>query len=98
MATIGCSTLGLPNEEAKAYASILVWGDIRDNTDQYAVLNDYIAEYLWRMVQEEIEKKRNTFDMKKFCWHVARMELFYGLRPPIAEVPHFRGAIGFFRD
>ncbi|WP_159153554.1 hypothetical protein [Acinetobacter johnsonii] len=85
----------LPNEEAKAYASILVWGDNRDNTDQYAVLNDYIAEYLWRMVQDEIEKKRNTFDMKKFCWHVARMELFYGLRPQLRKYHTLEGRLVF---
>ncbi|QXW27328.1 hypothetical protein KXJ74_08040 [Acinetobacter johnsonii] len=85
----------LPNEETKAYASILVWGDYRDNTNQYAVLNNYIADYLWRMVQEEIDKKRETFDMKKFCWQVSRMELFYSLRPQLRKYHTLEGRMVF---
>ncbi|OTG81820.1 hypothetical protein B9T31_14950 [Acinetobacter sp. ANC 4558] len=85
----------LPNDESKAYASILVWGDYRDNTKQYAVVVDYIAEYIWRMVQEEMNKKRDTFDMIKFCKHVARMELFYSLRPALREYHTLKGRLVF---
>lgn len=86
---------GLPNKETKAYASILVWGDLRDNTHQYKDLTDYIAEYLWRMVQDELEKQRETFNMVIFCQHVARMELFYSLRPKLREYHTLKGRLVF---
>lgn len=85
----------LHSDETKAYASILVWGDYRNNTEQYAVVTNYITEYLWRMVQEDLDKKRERFDMKKFCWHVARMELFYGLRPQLRKYHTLEGRLVF---
>ncbi|MEF9958178.1 MAG: hypothetical protein RR767_13425 [Acinetobacter sp.] len=85
----------LPNKETKAYASILVWGDLRDNTQQYKDLTNYIAEYLWRMVQDELEKQRETFNMVTFCQHVARMELFYSLRPQLREYHTLKGRLVF---
>lgn len=86
---------GLPNQECKAYTSILIWGDYRDNTKQYEIVTTYIADYLWRMVQEEINKKREKFDMKLFCKHVARMELFYFLRPKVREYHTLKGRLVF---
>ena len=85
----------LPNDETKAYASILVWGDYRNNTEQYALVTNYIADYVWRMAQEEMDKQRETFDMKKFCWHVARMELFYCLRPKLRKYHTLEGRLVF---
>ena len=85
----------IPNEECKAYASILIWGDFRDNTKQYEVVTKYIADYLWRMVQEEMNKKRETFEMERFCHHVARMELFYSLRPQLKEYHTLKGRLVF---
>lgn len=84
-----------PTEETKAYASILVWGDYRDNTENYAVVTEYIADYLYRMVQEEMNKKRETFDLRKFCNQVARMGLFYSLRPQLKEYHTLKGRLVF---
>lgn len=85
----------LPNQETKSYVSILIWGDYRDNTKQYEVVTTYIADYLWRMVQEELDTKREKFDMKKFCYQVARMELFYSLRPKLREYHTLKGRLVF---
>ena len=85
----------LPTPEAKAYASILVWGDYRDNSEQFITVVNYIAEYLKRMVEEEVEKQRETFNMTNFCKHVARMELFYSLRPFLKECHTLKGRLVF---
>lgn len=85
----------LPNDECKAYASILIWGDYRDNTKQYEVVTKYTTGYLIQMAQEEMAKKRETFDMEKFCYHVSRMELFYSLRPQLKEYHTLKGRLVF---
>lgn len=91
-----CGAIALmPNDETKAYASILVWGDYRDNTDNYSVVTKYISDYLWRMVQEEMNKQRESFDMQQFCKHIARMELFYSLRPKLREYHTLKGRLVF---
>ena len=44
---------------------------------------------------EEMNKKRETFEMERFCHHVARMELFYSLRPQLKEYHTLKGRLVF---
>lgn len=86
----------LPNPESIAYASILVWGDYRENTQQHKIVIDYISDYLYRLIQDEEEfKQRKTFDEKQFINHIARMELFYSLRPNLKKYHTLEGRLVF---
>ncbi|MFU8927540.1 hypothetical protein [Acinetobacter puyangensis] len=83
----------LPEPEQKALVSLLVWGDHRENTADYKALHDYLSRLLYAALEPEV--KRKTFDLMTFCEKVAKMELFYYLRPFLVDMYTLKGKLHF---
>lgn len=81
-------------EATKAYCSILVWGDYRDNSESFRVLVNHIAEILHEAALKDVQRKH--FDLKLFCQKVARMGVALSLRPDIKEDRKLQGILRFF--
>ena len=62
----------------KAYCELLVWGDYRDNTIAYDVLQKYLANILHDALKSKV--KRATFNIESLSLKVAKMALFFNLR------------------
>lgn len=62
----------------KAYCELLVWGDYRDNTMAYNILQRHLAAMLYQALAKDVQRIR--FDLKSFAFKVAKMALFLNLR------------------
>lgn len=78
----------------KAYCELLVWGDYRDNTQAFSILCNYIAKILHSAVVEMVQKKK--FELEPFCLKLAKMAVFYNLRPKLKEERTVQGQLKFF--
>lgn len=81
-------------EATKSYCSILVWGDYRDNSEQFKILVNHVSEILYEAASKETQRKH--FDLKTFCHKVARMGVALSLRPDIKEDRKLQGILKFF--
>ena len=68
----------IEDQATKAYCEILVWGDYRDNTMAYNILQRHLAAMLYQALSKDVQRIR--FDLKSFAFKVARMALFLNLR------------------
>lgn len=78
----------------KAYCELLVWGDYRDNTQAFAEVCKYIAKILYSTAEEKVNRQK--FDLQLFCFKIARMGVFYNLRPKLKEERTLQGQLNFF--
>lgn len=77
----------------KAYCELLVWGDSRDTSQAFKVLVDDIGSILYEAASKE--RQRHHFDLKLFCKKVARMQVYFALRPQIKEDLTLQGQLKF---
>lgn len=68
----------IEDQATKAYCEILVWGDHRDNTMAYKILESHLAAVLYETLANDVVRVR--FDLKSFAIKVAKMALFFSLR------------------
>lgn len=81
----------IEDEVTKAYCEILVWGDSRDNTQAFKTLVEYIGSILHEAAIKE--RQRHHFDLKLFCMKIARMQVFFSIRPYIKEDRTIQGQL-----
>lgn len=83
----------LETPEQKALAAILTWGDHRDNTEDYKILQSHLSELLFNALEPEV--KRKTFVISDFCTKIVRMELFFYFRPFLVDMYTLKGKLHF---
>lgn len=83
----------IEDEATKAYCEMLVWGDSRDTTQAFKTLVEHIGEILHEAASKE--RQRHHFDLKLFCMKVARMQVFFKMRPVIKEDRTLQGQLKF---
>ncbi|MDC4717855.1 hypothetical protein NQ852_17510 [Acinetobacter baumannii] len=83
----------IEDEATKAYCEMLVWGDSRDTTQAFKTLVEHIGEILYEAASKE--RQRHHFNLKLFCMKVARMQVFFKMRPVIKEDRTLQGQLKF---
>ena len=78
----------------KAYCELLVWGDYRDNTEAFKILCSYIAKILHYAAEEKTQRQK--FNLEAFCLKLAKMAVFYNLRPRLKNERTAQGQLNFF--
>lgn len=68
----------IEDRATKAYCELLVWGDHRDNTMAYKILESHLSAVLYGALAKDVQRVR--FDLKSFAIKVAKMALFLDLR------------------
>jgi len=81
----------IEDEVTKAYCEMLVWGDSHDNTQAFKLLVEHIGGVLHEAAAKE--RKRLHFDLRLFCMKVARMQVFFTMRPWIKEDRTLQGQL-----
>ncbi|WP_414659222.1 hypothetical protein ACMHYC_10860 [Acinetobacter courvalinii] len=83
----------IEDQATKAYCEMLVWGDSRDTTQAFKILVEHIGQVLYDA--EITERQRHHFDLKLFCKKIARMQVYFSLRPEIKEDRTLQGQLKF---
>ncbi|EHU2106826.1 hypothetical protein A1E39_RS09330 [Acinetobacter baumannii] len=83
----------IEDEATKAYCEMLVWGDSTDTTQGFKILVEDIGSTLYEAASKE--RQRHHFDLKLFCKKIARMQVYFTLRPQIKEDLTLQGQLKF---